>query len=408
MEEIGQRVQRVLQASRITPRASGSPGIWLSFLLPTAVIIGCSNNFRRSLCYTITNALIYFEGVPLLLKVFPNAFTFGEVNLAVQGLSLFIYSVFLTLNFTLAEGIPHNEIDVSSVILLLVLSWVLVFCVVPFIHRTLKQVQAIYVLGFSVAVMIYFSVLYNLDLNIFTWIWLFLIKPERIILLSIWLVCTALAVFIVQHHINIRKKSNTAVRKYFHVLIVAVFVPGILTDTNLLYFSSGCVLGLFGVLEVFRILNIPPLHTFLREGFTIYCDEKDAGGLALTPICLLIGNSLPLWLHPQKVHTKETFLPLMSGILSVGVGDTCASVGGKYLGKHKWKGSIKTIEGTLFCILSQVIFMQCLLWFSFLELTTEECLKCVIAICITALVEAKTDQIDNIVLPLTMYILLML
>lgn len=110
-------------------------------------------------------------------------------------------------------------------------------------------------------------------------------------------------------------------------------------------------------------MNIPPLHTFLREGFTIYCDEKDAGGLALTPICLLIGNSLPLWLHPQKVHTKETFLPLMSGILSVGVGDTCASVGGKYLGKHKWKGKFLKLNLKNMYTVERILLIKLLLHF---------------------------------------------
>lgn len=89
---------------------------------------------------------------------------------------------------------------------------------------------------------------------------------------------------------------------------------------------------------MFRILKIPPFHHFLSNGFYIYCDEKDSGILALTPICLLVGNSLPLWITPQGIHSEEMYLPLLSGVLSVGIGDTFASIGGKLVGKHKWKG----------------------------------------------------------------------
>lgn len=75
-------------------------------------------DFRRSVCYTIANALIYFEGILFLLKAFPKTFTFGEVNIAIQGLSLFIHSLFSQLNKVMLQGIPQNEHYISSIILL--------------------------------------------------------------------------------------------------------------------------------------------------------------------------------------------------------------------------------------------------------------------------------------------------
>lgn len=67
---------------------------------------------------------------------------------------------------------------------------------------------------------------------------------------------------------------------------------------------------------------------------------------------------MPMWLYPTPcdVTDSATFnlLPLLSGMLSIGIGDTFASVFGTWIGKHKWPGTKKTVEGTLGSMISQV------------------------------------------------------
>ncbi|EEB13507.1 conserved hypothetical protein [Pediculus humanus corporis] len=235
-----------------------------------------------------------------------------------------MFNLFQKLSHVFTKDITLSESDESLIILMLILLWILVFCLVPFLFTSLRKKSSLYMWSFSIVGIIICSIYYILNCNIFIWIFSFLMKPQRIFLVFMWLICSILAVVLVQHNINVKKKSNTIIRKPFHALIVMVFLPGILYDFNLLYFSSGCLLGLFLVLEV---------------RFKIYQDVKDCGILALTPICLLIGQTIPLWLYPSD-NFSNVPLPLLGGILSVGIGDTFASIGGKFFGKHKWKGKM--------------------------------------------------------------------
>lgn len=88
---------------------------------------------------------------------------------------------------------------------------------------------------------------------------------------------------------------------------------------------------------------VPPFGSLLQSSFMALKDDKDAGILAVTPIYLLTGFTTPLWIHPAPCDVTDSayfhFLPLLSGILSVGVGDTMASVFGSTFGKHFYHGN---------------------------------------------------------------------
>lgn len=138
-----------------------------------------------------------------------------------------------------------------------------------------------------------------------------------------------------------KTKSNTRTRKIFHFLIVLVFVPGLIFQCAFIYVASGIALALLIILETMRIIQLWPVYNILEKSVKCFIDEKDAGFLALTPIYLLIGCSMPIYLHPCPCDLTDSagfeLLPLMSGVISVGIGDTAASVfGSSRLGRTKW------------------------------------------------------------------------
>lgn len=138
------------------------------------------------------------------------------------------------------------------------------------------------------------------------------------------------------------KYASTRVRKMFHLLLVLVYVPGLLYECSFLYIATGVALALMAIFDLLRILHMPPFAKILENAFHSFADEKDAGVIAFTPFCLLIGCSLPLWLLPCPCYQNDNglnpkMLSLLSGILTVGFGDTAASVIGSKYGHTKWK-----------------------------------------------------------------------
>jgi dolichol kinase len=84
------------------------------------------------------------------------------------------------------------------------------------------------------------------------------------------------------------------------------------------------------------------------SGFT---DERDAGPVYITHLALLLGMAAPMWLSlflEFKGGGLLRFLVSASGLICLGLGDTAASVVGVLLGRWQvLKGSSKTAEGTL-------------------------------------------------------------
>ncbi|XP_021941018.1 dolichol kinase isoform X2 [Zootermopsis nevadensis] len=449
------------------PKPGASVGIWMSFLLPAAIILstyschnvtelyktaatlslgllGTSVVFVTKPCnckmyeYVLTippvftYMLLYFyngigvwfsiaggfasyscsEAVILLLDVTPKCLTYGEASVLTQSLILFLFTTAINLVNTL-HTVPMQCVDTATVILQVGLFGVLLICAAAYMFPNFRKPMPFYALTLAMVfgfVVPFLHIL--LQASPVLWILQLLVaNMPRIWLVIYWVVCSGLAVLAVNVQIQGQQQASTVIRKYFHILAVAVFIPGLIRECCFLYLASGVVLALITALELLRVIRMPPLGEVLQAGFTVYADEKDAGTLALTPIYLLAGCSLPLWLYPsiclEEIYAGQHLLPLMSGLLTVGIGDTAASVFGTWIGKTKWEGTKKTKEGTFASIICQMILILMLVYLGHMPCSGVVLIRSLFAVTVTSVLEAKTDQVDNLALPLVMYMLLL-
>lgn len=173
-----------------------------------------------------------------------------------------------------------------------------------------------------------------------------------------WSLCTVVALAIAWGLGSGQTYRLTILRKYFHGVIVAIYLPGVLLDIELLYSASLIVLAGFLLVEALRLLGPELIRNTLNQKLAAFLDEKDSGRLILTHIYLLVGCSMPIWIFPNSTPSDgREFLLLCSGIISLGIGDAAASVGGTLWGKTKIFGGNKSLEGTLSSVVAEVAFV---------------------------------------------------
>lgn len=122
--------------------------------------------------------------------------------------------------------------------------------------------------------------------------------------------------------------------------------------------------------------NVTPLGNVIRDAWNIYKNEKDIGPVMVSHLFLIIGLSYPVWLADdckltgQRGSSSELMMCLarrlaqLSGIISVGIGDSAASIIGSKIGRHRWPGRKRTLEGSLAGLIAQFSFISCLWYLS--------------------------------------------
>ena len=157
-------------------------------------------------------------------------------------------------------------------------------------------------------------------------------------------------------------------RKVFHGMMVVMFLPAIFVDPTFTALALELVLAIFLLLDLFRSSQLPPVSKPLTYFLAPYVDGRDhRGPVIVSPIFLLIGCSIPLWLSLATTERRgdDAFrgwdvatrdLGMIAGVVCVGMGDAAASLFGRRYGHHRWPWSGgKSLEGSAAFVVAVVL-----------------------------------------------------
>ncbi|KAI8913633.1 hypothetical protein EDD86DRAFT_172999, partial [Gorgonomyces haynaldii] len=227
------------------------------------------------------------------------------------------------------------------------------------------------------------------------WTLAFITQWDVLLLMLYWIAIIGGAIYIASDWKSTQLRSSQHVdfrRKYFHLLVIVMFTPAYFIQPLFLHLGFVVALCAGTFLELFRACKIWPMHPYMDEFFKPFLDARDQGPVILSHIYLLTGCALPVWLSSDPIVLQR-----LCGILSIGVGDALASTVGKAIGRTKWKDRRKSVEGT--CAFVFGVGLSFILLESYLGVNTMHS-GVWISIILTALLEAFSDQNDNIVIPL--------
>ncbi|XP_060697465.1 dolichol kinase [Hemiscyllium ocellatum] len=388
----------------------------------SAIIYALKHALAVSEVIEILEILLIFVYLSLIvLYIMPRSFTPGEVMLFLSGLSI-VTNQLIKRSLTFGDGRcdPLASFLLVTVVGMALLGFIfaLMYCFMDSKTWVSSLIFHVTTLAFGMGIMVPWF--YRLTRNhLFPWLLNFLTATStRIYLLSYWITLAFFASVIVFHQNSKQSsgskkyKASTAIRKSFHFIIVATYVPGLIYDRSLLYVAAVVCFAAFVTLEYIRHFRIKPLGMMLRPMLALFLDDRDSGPLILTHIYLLLGLTLPVWLFPgvfapQSSFSGEVALAPYAGVLAVGIGDALASAIGSTMGEVKWPATKKTFEGTATSVFAQIIAVALILIFDKTVSLNGSYTWIVGSIVIVSLLEAYTDQIDNLLLPLYLFLMLM-
>eukprot|EP01101_Sappina_pedata_P010020 TRINITY_DN6208_c0_g1_i1.p1 TRINITY_DN6208_c0_g1~~TRINITY_DN6208_c0_g1_i1.p1 ORF type:complete len:574 (-),score=145.92 TRINITY_DN6208_c0_g1_i1:18-1739(-) len=355
-----------------------------------------------------------------LLRWFPTSFTFAEAFLISQMIVMYsIWTTFRTISVYNGDSEVFDD-DVGDVIAGMILGVLAIAYVVSPILKGLKNVSntkksttaankksAQFALSAtfyaSVGILILavsFWVQYIIGQNPFLWVFPFLIENVRFLWIIYWGCLMVLTLGLMSLYSGNTSIPKIIVRKFFHALALAMFVPVFIYEENMMRLSFGVAVSGFMLIEMLRYSRIPPFGAQIDGLMKRFIDKRDSGDLVLTHTYLLLGCAIPLWINPDSSTTSHC-LARYSGLLILGVGDSMASIVGVKIGRTKFPGTKKSVEGTLAAIIS--VFGCGYILCGLVEGYDQSWIQWAgfgIATALACLVEAFMTQIDNLFLPI--------
>lgn len=317
-----------------------------------------------------------------------------------------------TMTVNLLFGLPELNVYnlplyiLQKLVISLIISLFFAYPIFKFYeNKKLNLIAALTVAVFSG----FFVVLTNYQLapivskpSAIVWLWEFITESsERLNILAAWVALLSLTIptiFIKSELLSLNSR-----RKIWHyILLVMIAYPSLPKQPVFTIISLLGSITIFILLEIVRYNKFTIVGEWLYDQLVIFQDFKDLKGpLNLSYIFLIIGVSLPIvfdYCLKQELSCKSFI-----GIISLGVGDSFASIIGKKYGSFKWKGSPKSVQGTVaFVVFSFLGFFAI---DQFILTQRVENWENVLVSCILGgVLEGVSNLNDNLLIPCIMFI----
>lgn len=388
---------------------------------------------------------VFFHGLASVkliqhfMRTFPSCASIGEAFLVTAGIVLYFGDMLLltikklcgllvSSELITADEIKRSEINIiiqGLVLGLLLYPITLKYTLQVwefFLNTTYSEQRRYYEIGRSlifiaslgfvliVIVPLWMQFVQEFDTHPFFWVLSFVFsEPSKRLSLCIYWMCI-ISVSVLRFY-KISKNSKIErilLRKYYHLIAVLMFSPALIFQPKFLDLAFGAALAVFLILEIIRVWRIWPFGQPINQFMNAFTDHRDSDLLIVSHFSLLLGCALPIWM--SSGYNDRPLAPF-AGILSLGIGDTMASMVGHKYGVLRWsKTGKKTVEGTAAGITS--VLAACSLLLPLIASTgyifTQHWFSLFLAVTVSGLLEAYTAQLDNAFIPLFFYSLLCL
>lgn len=409
----------------------------ITFVTPVIILsLGFLQDHFVNVNFVIPFAAIvlYFIIFYALNKLCSRSFTIGEAVMITQGTTFLLIDFALLLvvkggygrllkdyDLTILESRNKESLLLSA---LLATSVMISVCLSPVFYCLARYAKTesdsmIYSVAFYIGGILNTSAIFLpsayllLGINPI-WFLLSLITTRNAILIMYWSVLLVVAVVVVVWNTDANKTEegkilqNIIIRKSFHFIAVLIFIPGIYYSPDFTKLASGASVIVMVIFEYLRIFRIYPFGETLNKYMTSFVDGRDSGYVILTHIYLLLGFSVPVWMFSFDSFSQMCPLLPYAGVISLGFGDSFASLIGKFYGNMKIAGSEKTVLGVIACTISQFLASMIILLAYSTHISFAIAFKVFLAVLFTALMEGVTSQIDNLILAPTMYAIILI
>ncbi|CAN6989603.1 unnamed protein product [Brassica rapa subsp. trilocularis] len=397
-------------------------------------------NTSLKMLWMLFHGLAAVKLIRHLLCTFPSCASIGEALLVTSGLVLY-FGDFLACTIakicenlipvdlvSISYGIKRTEtgIIVQGLLLGLLLFPMVFRCVVHIYETFLRKrdggqrncsdaaksilffVSLVFFMALAVPSWMQF--VHDFHQHPFLWVLTFVFSEplKRISLCIYWVLLIVVSVSRFYSISRSSKVERILLRKYYHLMAVLMFLPALVLQPKFLDLAFGAALAVFVALEIIRIWRVQPLGEPLHHFMNAFTDHRDSELLIVSHFSLLLGCALPIWMSSGF---NDRALSPFSGILSLGIGDTMASMVGHKYGVLRWsKTGKKTVEGTAAGITSvmAVCFVLVPVLASMGYILSQGWWSLLLAVTATGMLEAYTAQLDNAFIPLVFYSLLCL